>query len=80
MRFFLASFLFAAIVCMLSACGPKCTSGAMRCHGTCAQLCDKDGQWRNVQDCNNVKPKDLDWKCGCNENQSKCFCSPASKK
>lgn len=57
--------IIAALVAVLAGCpAPVCSTLASRCDGQHAMLCDADGQWQTVADCDEVAASSGgEWTC-----------------
>ena len=59
-----------SIICALAAvlllgCGPECEPDETRCNGNVVEICDGDGIWCEVMNCDelNATYEDIEWRC-----------------
>jgi len=61
------NWLLAVIVIIVAlgllGCHDGCEPEETRCFGTCVEICNADGDWETVIDCDMVEPADMDWQC-----------------
>ena len=80
----LAIFIFAAsalytgltlLFLAITGCENECQPEEMRCRDNVVELCDANGDWQTVDDCNTTEPAELNWMC-CEEDGT-LACIPA---
>ena len=76
-----ASFVGAALIlllCFLVNCIPICKTAQTRCDGSIVQICNANGKWEPVMDCNRVQSRDkpeVKWEC-CQGSGTRSSCLP----
>ena len=74
------AFCVVAGVCAVACIPPVCKVDTMRCRNNTVQLCDNDGQWTTVMDCDQVVDLEGgDWVCSEADTDCGPTCLPESE-